>query len=115
MAYYILKSYKLDLEPLQIFKALRNERSCFFLDSSLNSNSLGRYSFLGIDPFYVLEAKNQDPLPRLREILGRFRISIPGNDIPFLGGAVGYLAYDIGFNLENKLKSAPKPGPAIPD
>lgn len=115
MAYYILKSYKLKVKPLEIFAALKNERGCFFLDSSLNSNSLGRYSFLGIDPFYVLEAKNQDPLPRLREILGRYRISIPKNAIPFFGGAVGYLAYDLGFTLEKKLKKRPKAGLAIAD
>jgi len=115
MAYYILKSYKLKIDPFQIFAALKNERNCFFLDSSLNSNSLGRYSFLGIDPFYVLEAKNQDPLPRLREILGRYRIPISKNSLPFLGGAVGYLAYDLGFTLEKKLKNRPKPGLAMPD
>ncbi len=115
MAYYILKSYKLKVKPLQIFEALRNERSCFFLDSSLDSNSLGRYSFLGIDPFYILETKNQDPLPRLREILGRYRIPIPKNGLPFLGGAVGYLAYDLGFTLEKKLKRRAKAGLDIPD
>ena len=109
MAYYILKSYKLKIDPFHIFEAFKNERSCFFLDSSLYLNSLGRYSFLGIDPFYVLEAKNQDPLPRLREILSRYRISIPKNGIPFLGGAVGYFAYDLGFTLEKKLKNRPKP------
>lgn len=115
MAYYILKSYKLRVKPLEIFAALKNERGCFLLDSSLNSNSLGRYSFLGIDPFYVLEANNQDPLSRLREILGRYRISIPKNAIPFCGGAVGYLAYDLGFTLEKKLKKRPKAGLAIAD
>jgi para-aminobenzoate synthetase component I len=115
MAYYILKSYKLKIDPFQIFEALKNERSCFFLDSSLNSNSLGRYSFLGIDPFYILETKNQDPLPRLREILSRYRIAIPKNGIPFLGGAVGYLAYDLGFTLEKKLENRPKAGLTMPD
>ena len=115
MAYYILKSYKLKLKPLEIFAALKDERSCFFLDSSLNSNSLGRYSFLGIDPFYVLETKNQDPFSRLREILGRYKFSLPGSPIPFLGGAVGHLAYDLGFSLEKKLKTRPKAALKIPD
>jgi len=115
MAYYILKSYKLKINPFRIFAVLKNEPNCFFLDSSLNSNSWGRYSFLGIEPFYILEAKNQDPLPRLREILNRYRISIPGNSLPFLGGAVGYLAYDLGFTLEKKLKNRPKASIGIAD
>ncbi len=115
MAYYILKSYKPALEPIRIFEAIKNERGSFFLDSSLNSNSLGRYSFLGIEPFYTLETKNQDPLPRLREILSRYTISIPGEGIPFLGGAVGYFSYSLGFTLEKKLQDKPNIPAVIPE
>ena len=115
MAYYILKSYKLKHKPLEIFEALKNERNCFFLDSSLNAGHLGRYSFLGIDPFYILKAKNQDPLPGLRRVMDRYRVSLPKSPIPFLGGAVGYLAYDLGFTLEKKLKRKPKAATRIPD
>jgi len=115
MAYYILKSYKLKVNSFNIFEALSRERNCFFLDSSLNSNSLGRYSFLGIDPFYILKIKNQDPFPKLREILERYKVSILRNSLPFLGGAVGYFAYDLCFSLEKKLKAKPKPGLGMPD
>jgi para-aminobenzoate synthetase component 1 len=116
MAYYILKSYKLRFDSVDIFNALRHERSCFFLDSSLNTNPLGRYSFLGIDPFYCLETKRQDPLPKLREIFGRYKISLPkGDTFPFLGGAVGYFSYDLGFSLEKKVKNIPKAGLGLPD
>jgi len=115
MGYYILKSYRLKVEPSRVFEALRAKKSCFFLDSSLNSNPMGRYSFLGIDPFYILESRNNDPLPRLRELLDSYKLHIRGCDIPFLGGAVGYMGYDLGFILEKKVKSRPKPGPGIPD
>ncbi len=116
MAYYILKSYKLRIEPLQIFEALNKEQNCFFLDSSLNSNySLGRYSFLGIDPFFVLEAKATDPFPQIREKLEAYHMPQGKSGIPFLGGAFGYLAYDLGFVLENKIKPRPKSESGIPD
>lgn len=116
MAYYILKSYKLKVTPFEIFEILSHGKNCFFLDSSLNSNySLGRYSFLGIDPFYILRTKNQDPFRKLREILGRYKISISKNNLPFLGGAVGYLAYDLGLILEKKIKIKPKKDLGIPD
>jgi len=115
MAYYILKSYKLKFEPFRIFEALRRERNCFFLDSSLNANPQGRYSFLGIDPFCILEAKNQNPFPRLRELTDKYKISVPGHFPPFFGGAVGYLAYDLGFLLEKKLKKKTKDDLVIPD
>lgn len=115
MAYSILKSYKLKISPFEIFAALKDEKNSFFLDSGLNSNPLGRYSFLGIEPFYILEMKNQDPFPRLRELLDRYKISLPRDGFPFPGGAVGYLAYDLGLALEKKLKNKPKIGAGIPD
>jgi len=116
MAYYTFKSYKLRVRPFEIFQIFKEERNCFFLDSSLNSNyTLGRFSFLGIDPFYILETKNQDPFRRLRELLEKYKISASGNPLPFLGGAVGYLAYDLGFALEKKLKPRDKLDSGIPD
>jgi para-aminobenzoate synthetase component 1 len=115
MAYYILKSYKLKFSPFQLFSVLKNETNCFFLDSSLNANYLGRYSFLGIDPFYILKTKNQEPFEKLREALRRYKVSIPKNNLPFLGGAVGYLSYDLGLILEKKIKRINKQDLGIPE
>jgi para-aminobenzoate synthetase component 1 len=115
MAYYILKSYKLKVKPFQIFAVLSQEKNCFFLDSSLNSNPLGRYSFLGINPFYILKTKNENPFPKLRELLDKYKIDVSKNNPPFAGGAVGYLSYDLGLILEKKVKSRPKEDLKIPD
>ncbi|MDD2689280.1 MAG: aminodeoxychorismate synthase component I [Candidatus Omnitrophica bacterium] len=115
MAYYTCKSYNLKVGSLQLFEALRSEKNCFFLDSSLNSKLGGRYSFLGIDPFYVLKTKGVNPFPILREALEKYKISVPENMPPFLGGAVGYLAYDLGFLLEKKLSKSIPDTAGIPD
>lgn len=116
MVYYILRSYKLRLEPFQIFEVLSKQKYCFFLDSSLNSNySLGRYSFLGIDPFFILKTKGQDSFGKIREILNRYTIRVSNNHIPFLGGAVGYLAYDLGLVLEKNISIRNKKDIGIPD
>ena len=116
MAYCILKSYKLRIAPSAIFEALKDEKNCFFLDSSLNSNdALGRYSFLGIEPFYILETKNQDPFLKLREHLAKYKIASRKKMPPFVGGAVGYLSYDLGFVLEKKIKHQEKTCLEIPD
>jgi len=105
MAYYILNSYKLKIDPAVIFEVLKEEKNCFFLDSSLKMQAgLGRYSFLGIDPFYLFSTKNKDPFGVLKTLLGKYRISAPKESIPFLGGAIGYFSYDLGFILEEKLK-----------
>jgi para-aminobenzoate synthetase component 1 len=115
MAYYTWKSYKLKIDPLRIFEIFKNEKGCFFLDSSLNSNYSGRYSFLGIDPFYILSTYNQNPFTRLREILKRYKISSSHPPLPFLGGAAGYLAYDLGLILERKAKKIKKEDIGIPN
>src|SRR3989338_3854459 len=104
MAYYTLSSYRLRFEPFLVFEALKNKGGAFFLDSSLNSDPSGRYSFLGFDPFFVLETKGRNPFKDLRRVLDRHRISLPKGYPPFCAGGVGYLSYDLGFFLENRLK-----------
>lgn len=117
---YLLSTHKLKVEPFQIFQALEQERNCFFLDSSLNSNSsLGRYSFIGINPFYILETRGQEPFIKLRELMNRYEIAASKRkeSLPFgfLGGAVGYLSYDLGFLLEEKLKKKTSDDLGIPE
>jgi para-aminobenzoate synthetase component 1 len=116
MAYYTWKSYKLSVAPTEIFSAFKSEKNCFFLDSSLAASySLGRYSFIGANPFKIISAKNRDKLDLLRLELEKYRIDHPKNSPPFLGGALGYLAYDAGFLLERKLKKNIKDDLRIPD
>lgn len=104
MAYFTLSSYKLKASPLSVFEALRNERNAFFLDSSMVSASRGRYSFLGANPFLLLKAKGKIPFAPLRAALDKYRFQLPKEYPPFCAGAVGYLSYDLGFLLEDKLK-----------
>ncbi len=75
----------------------------------------GRYSFIGLSPFIVLKSidskshklveiqlfqKNEvirvheDPFDVLRNLLDRFQIKEAVDDIPFLAGGIGYLAYE---------------------
>lgn len=96
MAYCILKSYKLNFEPFSLFEVFRKEKNCFFLDSSLNSPSLGRYSFLGVDPVSIFSTNDARHFTTLRENLRAYNLKLKRCNIPFLGGAVGYLAYDSG-------------------
>lgn len=115
MAYYILKSYKLKNDAFNIFQLLKDSKNCFFLDSSLVLNDLGRYSFLGIEPFEILKAEQDESLEKLRRAVARYNLSVPKCSIPFLGGAVGYLAYDLGFALEKKVLRLKKEDSGIPD
>lgn len=115
MAYYILKSYSFNGDSFSLFQKLKNQDYPFFLDSSLNSCSLGRFSFLGCNPFYILKTKNKDPTGELRELLIRYRIPSLNQVSPFLCGAVGYLGYDLGFLFEKKLSKKVNDDLFVPD
>lgn len=116
MAYCILKSYKLKGEPFKLFEALHKQKNCFYLDSSLSLNpALGRYSFLGVNPFFILEEKARDPFKKIRGLLKNFKISAPKSNIPFLCGGVGYLSYDLGLTLEEKVNLRNKDDLGVPD
>ncbi|MDP2941196.1 MAG: aminodeoxychorismate synthase component I [Candidatus Omnitrophota bacterium] len=105
MAYCTWKSYKLKPGLWQIFSRLQEKENCFFLDSGIGARPvLGRYSFLGAEPFQILQSAGQNPLPRLRELLSQYRLRLPVGLPPFFAGAVGYFAYDLGFLLEEKLR-----------
>ncbi len=76
---------------------------------------MGRFSFLGVEPFEIFSLKEKEPFGKLREALAKYRLSIPETGIPFLGGAVGYISYDTGFLLEEKLRRQNPDDMGIPD
>lgn len=63
----------------------------------------------------TLKIKAKDPFGILRENLEKYKISAPKNSPPFLGGALGYLTYDLGLILEKKIKIRPKQELGLPD
>ena len=101
-------------EARDAFRAVAGRAYPFFLDSALCMPRIGRFSFLGCDPFLVMTATGRDitlrdsretrreeenPFTCLRALLERWPVS-PHPDVPFLGGAVGYLGYDLGHFIE---------------
>lgn len=67
----------------------------FVLDSAQANDGLGEWSFFGSDPFAVVRGS----LAELREAMRPFIVEAH-SEIPFTGGAVGYLSYDYGRRLE---------------
>jgi para-aminobenzoate synthetase component 1 len=99
MAYCISKSHKLKLSPFEIFSAFSGEKNVFFLNSNLSSCRQERFSFLGIEPYHRLWLEDQKYLSKIKEFLPDDKSYNFKNKPPFLGGAVGYLAYDRGLGL----------------
>ncbi|NIO76590.1 MAG: hypothetical protein GTN69_12075, partial [Armatimonadetes bacterium] len=80
------------------------------LESALQSGSLGRWSFLGAEPFLVFCSKgpkltvsqseqdyrtNANPFSLLRQLLTQYALERPPGAPPLIAGAVGYFGYDL--------------------
>jgi para-aminobenzoate synthetase component 1 len=98
------------VSSLEAFKSVLQHPNCFFLDSAMLQGGISRYSFIGYQPFLTLKTKgshieiktNHDtiekhanPFAVLKNLLKRFHVETDNPPVPFLGGAVGYLAYDL--------------------
>jgi para-aminobenzoate synthetase component 1 len=112
-----------DGDLLDLFERLRPLPFPWLLDSALPSPRLGRYSFAGSDPYLVLRARgtrveldcrraarpglepagavfDADPLDVLRAL---WPPPPPRAELapPFVGGAVGYLGYELAGRIED--------------
>jgi len=85
-------------DPLAAFSVLVGEPMAVFLDSAADGGGTGRWSYMAVDPFRVIEAKDGDPFRELEKALAPFHQE--ACPIPFAGGAVGYLGYEAGRHLE---------------
>ena len=108
--YPLIEEVDTPLAAHEAFESFHGYRYSFFLDSGMDPQRLGRYSFIGSDPFLVMTSRgNQVTLMRQDEqqiergnpfdVLGRlletYRLDSFPAPIPFWGGAVGYLSYDL--------------------
>ena len=101
-----------DLEtPVGVYRKLGAEPNSFLLESVEQGERWGRYSFIGLNPFTVMTARDgavtfdgeqppsaadaPDPLTALeRALFGYKAPALPGLP-PLHGGAVGYVGYDV--------------------
>ncbi len=102
-----------DMEtPVTAYLKVAKTVPSFLLESVEGGERLARYSFIGTEPYRVLktgpgeEAGSMDPLTPIESELARFRpVSVRG--LPrFLGGAVGFVAYDAVRHFEPRLPEA---------
>ena len=97
--------------PFEVLCAVAGERMPFFLDSGMDPARLGRFSFVGCEPFLAVDSRGKsvfingkragrNPFAVLRRVLRAHRMPLTPSPIPFVGGAVGYFAYDLGRFIE---------------
>src|SRR4051812_18772359 len=94
-------------EPSAAFVRWRKDPYVAWLDSASPLQDTSRYSYLGVQPFQVIETVGQitrvngcavggDPFTVLERALTDFRISSEETPVPFGGGAIGFLGYELG-------------------
>ena len=98
----MLRELKTNLNSFEIYTIFKDEENSFILDSGMDEEKLGRYSFISSRPFEIVKLKNSEknPLDTLKEKIQKYKVD-NNTSLPFIGGAVGYLSYDIGNYMEN--------------
>ncbi|GIW50531.1 MAG: anthranilate synthase component 1 [Anoxybacillus sp.] len=103
------------LQPIQLFMALRDE-AAFLLESGDDMSPWSRYSFIGVRPFMSIESDDgkQFFVKEQQQVLActgtiqeafavmqqHLHVQLLSLDVPFRGGAVGYISYDFISSIE---------------
>ena len=111
------------VEAVGVFSALRREPFPWLLDSALTSEQLGRFSFAGANPWALLRARDgmleldvrravaggaapgctrlgEDLTALWRHWLPRLPVSVSSPPVPFVGGALALLGYELAAGFE---------------
>jgi len=110
LRYPIIEEVDTQLSPVEAFELLEDRPFSFFLDSGMDPHKLGRYSFIGSQPFLVLSSRGNEvtvtrgtekshhkgnPFDILNHFLELYRLDYRSPPVPLIGGAVGYFSYDM--------------------
>ncbi|MCG5237510.1 aminodeoxychorismate synthase component I [Xanthobacter oligotrophicus] len=112
-------------DPFAVLHAFADAPYCAFLDSAAEGDARARWSYLGADPFQVITSAADGvrvdgrivpghPFDVLAVALAASAVPAEPSPVPFRGGAMGYLGYELGRHLERL--PAPRPArPAVPE
>ncbi len=127
----VYKEILADMEtPVSAFRKIDDGEYAFLLESVEGGEKWGRYSFLGSAPFAVLKGKGAevqvmrqgreenhsvaDPIALVQEEMARFQ-PVADPALPrFVGGAVGYIGYDM-VRFFEPIPEFPKEDAGFPD
>ena len=108
--YPLIEEVSTSLTAPELFELIKDSPYSFFLDSGMDPQRLGRYSFLGSEPFLVVSSRGSEltvtrgqehemqhgnPFDAIGRLLEAYRLDHCPAPVPFLGGAVGYFGYDL--------------------
>ena len=121
--------------PVSAFQKLNDGGPCFLLESAESSDQIGRFSFLGASPRWLMRCRGRemtfeqdgetrtetipesagDPMHELERRMKSYQpVEVEGLPV-FTGGAVGYLAYDMVRFFEPTVPDPPVDQLGLPD
>lgn len=121
------------LTPVSAFHRIERSAPSFLFESVIGGEKVGRFSFLGTEPYLTFEARGtevtitetdspenaqrltaENPFENLQNLIERYRaVHLPG--LPrFAGGAVGYAGYDA-VRYTERLPNGPPDDRDLPD
>jgi anthranilate synthase component 1 len=104
--------------PISLFMKLEKLNPVYLLESVEGGERVGRYSFIGLDPFLTFkyyrgkavifnkrtgtqQVATGPPMELIEQTLAGFKLDQPEDYPPFFGGLVGYLGYEFIHYYEN--------------
>ena len=106
----IIEKIHTKLDGFDIYSLFKEDFNTVLLDSARDAETLGRYSFIGVNCFLTFKSKDGmcykgeevyagDTFEELNKILKEYPIE-NSTDLPFVAGGIGYFSYDLAREIE---------------
>jgi para-aminobenzoate synthetase component 1 len=107
---FLIEEIETALDAFDIYSLFKEDKTVTLLDSGMGAENLGRYSFLGLNPFTTFKYENSvcfinkkkfngEPFYELSKLISKYKIE-NNTELPYVAGAMGYFSYDIGRTIE---------------
>jgi len=111
----IIEEISIHCPPQEVFEIFKDEKNSVFLDSGMDHERSGKFSFITADPFLIFRSKGnrievikqgkleilkENPFNALKNIFYNYKVKKIDTLKTFTAGAIGYFGYDLGWQLE---------------
>ena len=131
----LVADYETPVSAFQKLTETSDGSASFLLESAESSDQIGRFSFIGVEPRWLMRCRGRelsveqngevqrktiaesdgDPLHQLEKVMAKFQpVEVEGLPV-FTGGAVGFLAYDMVRFFETTVPDPPEDQLGLPD